>query len=805
MVRGVLGRKVWRELWRSRWQYGAIATMVMLGVMLFAVASTLYQNLRLSYMTSYREYHLEDFGILVRAAPASVIPRIRRLPGVAGAEGRLVETVALELGREHPRHLMGRLIGIETRQPLQVNQLRVMEGRFLHSNHNYEILLESKFAAHHHLHPHDTLTVVWRGEKVRFTIVGLVRSPEYIYVVQSKQQVMPSEDVFGVMFAPREVVGELTGQGGLINEVRVEVMPGFRPERVARAVQHLLAPYGAEPPIMRADQPSYRLLETATRLLRTYSVFFPLLFLSVSVLTLYTLLMRLILQQRQIIGLLRALGYTRTQIRLHYLSGALVVGMMGGSLGVGIALWLSGWLSRGYMSFLGLPSERLEPPVAQALIGLVLALGATLAGGWIPAWQASRVPPAEALRPPTPTLGRVLMLDRWLPGLRHARLIYRLPVRNLTRSPRRTIVGIFGTAMGVMLAMLARGILDSRETAIARYLLQTLREDLRLSFTHVQDAHIVEQVRGWRGVLRAEGALELPVKLRRGTQEYDALLMGVEPGSPMLQLRTEAGEPVSLTPNGFVCGQIVQQKLGLEQGDMVMLALPADLSDEDTREHPVRVTGLVWETIGTVVYMPRTKVRALLHRELASPPNPITSIRLWVQPAYRNEVIQRLKALPDAGVVVVREEVVARVEALNEIARRFLSFMMAFGLVLALSVIFSIVTVSVLERRGEVATFMTIGFSQQQVYGLILAENMLLVTLGVLLGLLFGRVMVSVFIAIVASPEQMELIAFRPYVYPRTYLLAGLGGWLVGLLAQIPALRALARIDLVASLKERAL
>ncbi|MEN3002472.1 MAG: FtsX-like permease family protein [Armatimonadota bacterium] len=804
-MRSVLWRKVLREFWQSRWQYGAIATMVMLGVMLFAIASTLYQNLHLSYTASYAEYRLEDFGIVVRAAPVSVVPRVRQLPGVAGAEGRLVETVTLELGGERPRRLMGRLIGIETRQPLQVNQLRVMEGRFLRSSRDYEVLLESKFAAYHRLRPYDTLTVRWRGEKVRFTIAGLVRSPEYIYVVQSKQQVMPSEDVFGVMFAPREVVGDLTGQSGLINEVRVTVKPGFDPALVAREVKHLLAPYGVEEPVLREDQPSYRLLETGTRLLRTYSVFFPLLFLSVSILTLYTLLMRLVLQQRQIIGLLRALGYTRAQVLGHYLSGALIVGAIGGVLGVGIALWLSGWLSRGYMSFLGLPTERLEPPVVQAVVGLLLALGATLVGGWIPAWQASCIPPAQALRPPAPMLGRVLMLDHWLPLLRHARLMYRLPVRNLTRSPRRTLIGLFGIAMGVMLAMLARGILDSRETAIAHYLNQSLREDVRVSFTEFQDMHLVAQVRGWRGVLRAEGVLELPIKLRRGRRDYDALLMGVEPGSPMLQLRTEKGEPVALAPNGFICGQIVQQKLGLEPGDMVMLALPADLSDEATREHPLRVTGLVWETIGTVVYLPRARVRTLLHRELALPPNPITSIRLWVQPAYREEVVQRLKALPNAGVVVVRHEVVARIVALNEIARRFLTFMMAFGMVLALSVIFSVVTVSVLERRSEVATFLTIGFGRRQVYGLILAENMLLTTLGVLLGLLFGRLMVSVFIAMAASPEQMELIAFRPYVYPRTYLLAGLGSWLVGLLAQIPALRTLARVDLVASLKERAL
>ncbi len=805
MVGGVLWRKIRREMWQTRWLYGAIAAMVALGVMLFAIASSLYRDMYLSYTESFARYRLEDFGVQVRSAPRTVVARIRRLPGVAGAEGRLVETVAIELGSQNPRRLMGRLIGIESGQPLQVNQLRLMEGRFLRGGRDRAILLESKFASYHRLRPHDSIMVLWHGERVRFTIAGLVRSPEYIYVIQSKQQVLPSEDVFGVMFAPLEVVGEITGQSEQINEVRVVVKPGFDRELVAREVEHLLRVYDPEKPVMREDQPSYFLLESSTRILRTYSVLFPMLFLGVSVLTLYTLQMRVVLQQRAVIGLLRALGYTRRQVLGHYLSMALVPGFVGGLLGVGAGAGLSGWLSRGYMGFLALPVERVEPPLASAVGGMLLALGATLAGGVLPAWQASRVPPAQALRPPPPPTGRVLMLDQWIPFLRRARLVYRLPVRNLARAPRRTLVGILGTAVGVMLAMLARGILDSRETVIAEYLNQALSEDLRVGFTHFQGWGVVERVRGWRGVLKAEGALELPVRLRRGTAEYDALLKGVEADSPHLQLHNEQGEPVALSPNGFLCGQVVQQKLGLEVGDSVVLSLPAEFSDADTHEHPVRVTGLVWETIGTMVYMPRSRVRQLFRRELLLPPDAINSLRVWVAPGYRREVIQRLEQLPEVGAVAVRSDLVSRMETLNAVARRFLAFMMVFGWVLAFSVIVSIVTVSVLERRNEVATLLTIGFSRRQAHGLVLAENTLLLTVGTLLGLLLGRGMVALFIAIVASPEQMELIAFRAHIYPHTYLIAGLGGWTIGMLAQLPAFRILARVDLVASLKERAL
>jgi ABC-type antimicrobial peptide transport system permease subunit len=80
---------------------------------------------------------------------------------------------------------------------------------------------------------------------------------------------------------------------------------------------------------------------------------------------------------------------------------------------------------------------------------------------------------------------------------------------------------------------------------------------------------------------------------------------------------------------------------------------------------------------------------------------------------------------------------------------------------------------------------------------------MLLVTLGVLLGLGLGRVMVSVAIQVIVPSEQAELIAFRPHITWQTYAFTALLSWGVGLLAQLPALNALTRIDLVAALKER--
>ncbi len=805
MVGTMLFRKLAREVWRSKAHYFALAITVGLGVAFYAVATALYRNLQRSYALSQERLRMEHFGIALRSAPASVVSRVRTIEGVDGVEGRLIEDLAVEIGTVNPRRLAGRIIGIQTERPLEVNQLLVVEGRGLSQASRRELLLESKFAQYHRLRPGDTLTLLWRGERVRFRIVGLVRSPELIYVVPSKEQILPSEDVFGVMFASREVVGELIGQSGTINEVKVTVRDGYDAKQVARLVRHSLLVYGAEKPVMLEDQPSHAFFVQSLQELETYATLFPVMFLGTSMLVLYTLLARWVHQQRHLIGLLRALGYSSFQVLSHYLAMAFIPALLGGVLGAVVTLWAGSWLSRFYMSFLAFPYEVVEPPWRAIGAGTLLGMLTCVGAGFQPAWQASRIPPAVALRPPAPSIGRLKPIDQWIPILRHAKLFVRLPVRNLMRSPRRTLTGTLGIACGVMLAMLARGILDSQNVAMERYLQQVLKEDLRLVFLRPQPATIASRVRGWAGVQWAEGVLELPVKLRKGNIEYETTLRGLEPYSPLLSLADEQGNPALLSEQGIVCGQVVQQKLKLEQGDVIWVELPATEGDQRPRAHPVRVSGFVWETLGGVVYMPRKQVGALFHRELDLPLNAINSIRLTVHSDYREQVVRQLKQLPESGVVVVREDVLERLEALLQIARRFILVMMSFGFVLASAVVFSVVTLSVLERRNEVATLLTIGFGKRQVMGLLVAESILVVLMGIMVGLPLGRGFVSLFIQMASTPEQMELFAFRTYVFPTTYLLSAFGVFGVSLVSLVPAIRSMLQIDLVSALKERSL
>jgi putative ABC transport system permease protein len=98
-----------------------------------------------------------------------------------------------------------------------------------------------------------------------------------------------------------------------------------------------------------------------------------------------------VLEHRFEIGLRRALGATRSHIRVQFLAEAILLAVLGGAVGVTL----------GVVSTVIYASSKhwsvVVPPVAWAG-GFVAALAIGAAAGLLPALRAARLSPTEALR-----------------------------------------------------------------------------------------------------------------------------------------------------------------------------------------------------------------------------------------------------------------------------------------------------------------------------------------------------------------------------------------------------------------------
>jgi putative ABC transport system permease protein len=98
-----------------------------------------------------------------------------------------------------------------------------------------------------------------------------------------------------------------------------------------------------------------------------------------------------VLERRSEIGLRRSLGATRGQIRLQFLSEAIVLALLGGVIGV-----LAGAVATGVYAAVKDWTVVIPTLAWAGGLGAAIAIGAL--AGLLPALRAARLSPTEALR-----------------------------------------------------------------------------------------------------------------------------------------------------------------------------------------------------------------------------------------------------------------------------------------------------------------------------------------------------------------------------------------------------------------------
>jgi putative ABC transport system permease protein len=105
---------------------------------------------------------------------------------------------------------------------------------------------------------------------------------------------------------------------------------------------------------------------------------------------------RSVVERRQQIGMMRALGFQKGQVRLVFLIESSFIALLGIGVGVALGMGFSGTLIDNIRQ--GMPGLEYTVPWSALLLVIFVGYGASLLTTFLPARQASQVYPAEALR-----------------------------------------------------------------------------------------------------------------------------------------------------------------------------------------------------------------------------------------------------------------------------------------------------------------------------------------------------------------------------------------------------------------------
>ena len=545
-------------------------------------------------------------------------------------------------------------------------------------------------------------------------------------------------------------------------------------------------------------------------------------------------------QRSQELALYRALGAGRRQVTRSVLIEALVVGLLGATVGLALGLVVAQLLKLAFGVFgleLGPGGLVVEPRTVAVAYGVGVAV--TMAAAYIPARRAARVPPVAAMRddvalPQAPRslhaglggmlalagaalLGAGLFLDTsWPTGLVGAGItgvflgiallapvlagpivravavgyprlfgtVGHLARENALRNPRRTAATASALMVGLALVSAMAVIGESTNESID----VALEDDLTADFVVSNALGQSFSTSVAADIGRLDGVAEAAqVRWQAGqVAGRDVNLAALEPEAFATAAHldiTQGG--TDLGTDGVLVAAGLAGTEGLDVGDPLTVGLPAG-------EQRFRVVGVFADNpaVGSEVVMGF----AALEAGGVSPAD--SFVYVVIDPTAEAAAVRAGLEEVTAGLptVTVKDQ-----EAFTEEQRapvnRLLSLVYALlGLAVLIAVlgIVNTLALSVMERTREVGLLRAVGMSRRQLRAMVRWESVAIAVLGAVLGIVLG-VVFGVALQSALSDEGLEVLAIPWGRLAAFVVLAAL----VGVLAAVWPARRAAKLDVL--------
>lgn len=740
-----LDRKLLRDVGKMKGQMIAVGLVMACGLAMMIMARSLILSLEVTRAAYYEKHRFADVFCDLKRAPNALRDRLAEIPGVAAVETRVVGSVRMDLpGLAEPAD--GTIVSIPEDRPMRLNTLHLRAGRFPETGKAGEVILSEAFARAHGFEPGDSIEVILRGGRERLRIVGIALSPEYVFEARPGQA-LPDNKRFGVFWMNERDLATALDLDGAFNNVVVDVAPGADTAPVMAEIDRLLEPYGGLIATDRRDHASAKQLDDEIAILNGMSIAFPVVFLSIATFMTSAVLARVIRLQREQIAQLKAFGYSSAQVGVHYLKFALVIVLIGLTVGGLAGAKLGANVVQLYHKFFQFPELTFHPDFGAIALAFVASAAASFLGVLGAVRQAVKLPPAEAMRPEPPAEFRPSLLER----LGVQRLFgpsMRMALRNLERKPWQAAFTALGLALAVGIPVVPGAMRDGIFFLLDFQWTLAQRQDVTVSLIEPGSASALADLKHLPGVIHAEPFRSVPARLRYGHRSHRLAVTGVPPGALLNRALDEKGNPLPIPPDGVLISAKLAEMLGARPGD----ALVIEVQEGRRPQCVAPIQGLITDYAGLSAYMDIDALRRLMQEGPT-----VSGAHLAVDRAQWTEFLDAVKETPRIAALSITSALQesfrkTTAESINLIQGIY--FM--FAIIVSFGVVYNSARIALSERGRDLATLRVVGFTNREVAGVMIGELAMLTVAALPVGLWIGGLLAR-FIVVSASTETVRL------------------------------------------------
>ncbi len=483
--------------------------------------------------------------------------------------------------------------------------------------------------------------------------------------------------------------------------------------------------------------------ENADRM-RAIGRVFPVIFFLVAALISLTSMTRMVEEQRMAIGTMKALGYGKMTIAKKYIGYALLATVGGSIFGFLVGEKILPYIIIYAYEILYLHIPKILVPYNwyYAFMASGISIVCITAATFFACYKELTAQPAVLMRPPSPKVGKRVLLERIGIIWNHLNFSWKSSVRNLMRYKKRFFMTIFGISGCMALMLVGFGLKDSIFEITQ---LQYKEIQVYDGVAYLKDDVTEEEKEVLHQDLKQDSDIEQymdtrmkTVTLVNGKKERDTVecvLKDQENLSDYVHFRDrKTGETYELDDSGVILTEKTAHLLGVEVGDTI------EIKDEDQGNIKVKISAICENYMGHYIYMTPAYYEKV-HGEVPE----YNSVLYSTPDGYSTSDMKKV------GQKIIDEDAVLSISYIFDIQDQLDDMLKSLNLVivvliisagmLAFVVLYNLNTINITERQRELATLKVLGFYDPEVAAYVYRENMVLTLLGAVVGCVLGKVL----------------------------------------------------------------
>lgn len=717
----MLLRKLFRTAWKYKAQFISMVIMVAIGIGVFVGFNMEWYSLQKDTGGFLTETNYADYRIYNEQGFSSDdIEAVREIDGIE--EATRVLSVNVNVKDE------SKALALFVTEDYTVSTMYIVSGEEYDAQSD-GFWLSDKYAAANGVDLGDTLTVTYRGAEISGSVVGLVKSGEFMICVADENQLMPDYSTFGFVYAtPRKIKDALNG---FIAYPQINLISSMEKTQMEAAVKEAL---GKTTLVLgKEEHTAYAAAKSEIEEGQTMVSVLPVLFLLIGVLTMITTMHRITANEKTQIGTLKALGFKNRRVLRHYTSYGLFIGIVGAVLGIALGFGICALV----VNPVGMEGTYFDMAVWTlhapwwtwlVLVGVVAFLTFI---SFLSVKKMLKGTAADALRAYTPKKVKPLLIERTKVWTKIG-FATKWNLRDVFRHKTRSVMTLIGVVGCMLLLVGGLGMRDTMTGMLTTLDNRILNYETRINFTEdVTNGQAVQFAETYNGDYVASQSVQLkgdPVTLEIYSITHDTV-----------RFLDKSNNTVTINGEGaYISIRVADRGVGV--GDTLSFS---PYGSEDT--YTVKVVGILRSLQTETITMTVGYAESL-------------DISYKISSAF-TQVSQ--DDIASADFISGKQTKTAIMDSYNgfmEVMNTMVIIFVIAAILLGVVVLYNLGVMSYVERYRELATLKVVGFKNKHIGRILISQNIWLTVIGIIIGLPAGVGVLQLLITLLASEYELKLV-----------------------------------------------